>query len=69
MAFALVIFIAVIICSPFAILEGLAKAKYLKETKGLEFAWYEAAFLDIDIKMSENDVDLNTNLSFNKDKK
>ena len=62
----LMIFIAV---TPFIMLDGFAKAKYLKETKGLEFAWYEATFLDIDIKMSESNMDVNANLSLNKDKK
>jgi hypothetical protein len=61
----LMIFIAV---TPVTMLHGFAKAKYLKETKGIELTWYEAAFLNIDIKMSESDMNVNANLSLNKDK-
>lgn len=41
-----------------AVMNGIAKAKYLKATKGIEFAWYEAAFLDVEMTSSEIGADI-----------
>lgn len=40
-----VLLLVSIIAVPFTYLEGSAKSDYLQETKGIDIAWYRAAFL------------------------
>jgi ABC-type spermidine/putrescine transport system permease subunit II len=57
--FLICFFVFILLSIPFtAFMSGRAKAKYLKETKGIEMAWYEAAFLDVRMTSAEVDADL-----------
>lgn len=47
---------------PFAYLEGRAKARVIKEVRGLELPWYEATFIDVRMDAVDGRVELSEEL-------
>jgi len=47
------------IISPFVYMEGVATSNWLKQTRGVNIPWYEAALLDVKI----NDVDASVDVT------
>lgn len=49
------------IFTPLIYLTGTANSRWLKETRGLDIPWHEAAFLDLKINDVEANVDIKEN--------
>lgn len=53
---AIVFVVSIFVVFPFAWFDGHAKARWIKETKGVDVPWYEATFLSVEINTVDAEV-------------
>ena len=49
-----------VIGSPICWFKGSANARYLNHTQGIDIPWYEAAWLNVDTRVIEAEINLKT---------
>lgn len=48
-----------IIMTPLLYMDGRAKSRWIKETRGIDIPWYEASFLPVEISSSDIEASIN----------
>ena len=55
MTIVIVVFVGLLV-SPLAYLDGRAKSRWIKETRGIDIPWYEAMILKVHVNSIDADV-------------